>query len=92
MTVGEGVYIGHEVIVLNHEHDLSLRGDWYNSERDSSLVIGDRAYIGIRAMILSQVTRIGRDAIVGAGAVVTRNVADREIVGGNPAKHIGWRE
>lgn len=53
--------------------------------------IREDADIGMNAIILPGVT-VGRGAIVGAGAVVTRDVEDFAIVAGNPAKIIGWRE
>ena len=47
------------------------------------------ATIGANATIVCGVT-IGRYAMIGAGAVVTRNVADYSLVVGNPARHAGW--
>ncbi len=52
--------------------------------------ICEDADIGMNAIILPGVT-VGRGAIVGAGAVVTRDVEPFSIVAGNPAKIIGWR-
>lgn len=52
--------------------------------------IGNDVWIGTRTIILKGVN-IGDGAIVGAGAVVTKDVQPYEIVGGSPAKHIGWR-
>ena len=54
------------------------------------IVIGNDVWIGIRAIILSGV-KIGDGAIVGAGAVVTKDVQPYEIVGGVPARHLKWR-
>lgn len=54
-------------------------------------VIEDGAWIGERVIVLPG-RRIGEGAIVGSGAVVTRNVNPFEIVGGNPARVIGRRE
>ncbi len=55
--------------------------------RSSPVEIGDRAWIGFNVTILKGVT-IGQEVVVGAAAVVTRSVADRKIVAGNPAKVI----
>lgn len=52
--------------------------------------IGNDVWIGDGALILSGVT-IGDGAVIAARAVVTKNVAPYEIVGGNPAKHIRFR-
>lgn len=56
--------------------------------RDTLLVIEDDVWIGHNAMILSSCKRIGRGAIVGAGAIVTRNVEPYSIVAGNPARKL----
>lgn len=62
-------------------------------ENSRPVVIGDRVWIGARAMILKGVN-IGDGAIVAAGSVVTRDVPGRTLVAGNPAKVIreidGW--
>ena len=47
-------------------------------------------WVGSNAVILPNVT-IGKGAVIGAGAVVTKDVSDFEIVGGVPAKKIGSR-
>lgn len=51
-----------------------------------SKIIGKGAWIGYRAIILPQVSYIGRGAVVGAGSVVTKDVPDGCIVVGNPAR------
>ena len=55
------------------------------------MVIGAGADIGVNAIVLPGVT-IGRGAIVGAGAVVTRDVPPFAIVAGVPARFLAWRE
>ena len=52
------------------------------------LMIGDDVWMGHNAIILPGCKSIGRGAIIGAGAVVTRNVAPYEVVAGNPAKKL----
>jgi chloramphenicol O-acetyltransferase type B len=54
------------------------------------LVVGCDVWMGCDALVLSGVT-IGNGAVVAARAVVTKNVEPYEIVGGVPARHIGWR-
>jgi len=54
------------------------------------MVIGNDVWIGCNAIILPGV-QIGDGAMIAAGSVVTKNVADYEVVGGNPAKHIAYR-
>jgi lipopolysaccharide transport system ATP-binding protein len=54
------------------------------------MVIGNDVWIGRDALILPGV-QIGDGAVIAAGSVVTKNVSDYEIVGGNPARHIGNR-
>jgi len=54
------------------------------------VTIGNDVWIGLNAIIMSGVT-VGDGAVIAAGAVVTKDVASYEIVGGVPAKHIVWR-
>ncbi len=58
--------------------------------RQNRVVTGHDVWLGHNAVIMGGVT-IGDGAVVGAGAVVTHDVAPYEIVGGVPARHIGWR-
>ena len=53
--------------------------------------IGDRCWIGVRAIILPGVS-IGSDSVVAAGAVVTRNMAENSIIAGVPARVIAQRD
>lgn len=61
--------------------------DW---RRQSPVTTGNDVWIGHNAIIMKNVT-IGDGGVVAAGAVVTNDVAPYEIVGGVPARHIGWR-
>ena len=58
--------------------------------RQNRVTTGNDVWLGHNAVIMGGVT-IGDGAVVGAGAVVTHDVASYEIVGGVPARHIGWR-
>lgn len=62
------------------------RKDWSNVAR-RPIVIHDKAWIGFNSILLKGVT-IGEGAVIGAGSVVTRDVAPYTLVAGNPAKLI----
>lgn len=84
VTIGKNVCINDGVIILSASHDV-LDPLW--SHKKAPIFIGDYAWIATNAIILPGVT-IGKGAIVGAGAVVSKNVNDYSIVIGNPAKEI----
>jgi acetyltransferase-like isoleucine patch superfamily enzyme len=91
VLLGDFVAFGQGVLVINHHHpDYCVDGASHDAVADS-LTISDHVFIGDRAIILPQVGRIGRHAIVGAGAVVTKDVPDYHVVAGNPARHIRTR-
>lgn len=93
ILIEDNVWISENTKILNHEHRINGR-EWKKSkdvEVTDGLVIAEDAWIGANTIILPKVTRIGKGAIIGAGSVVTKNVEDYEIVGGNPAKKIGQR-
>ncbi|HJR23966.1 MAG TPA: CatB-related O-acetyltransferase [Acidimicrobiales bacterium] len=69
-------------------------GQWVRGEEEfvgrGPVVIGNDVWVGYEALILSGVT-VGDGAIIAARALVRKPVQPFEIVGGNPAKTIGWR-
>jgi acetyltransferase-like isoleucine patch superfamily enzyme len=85
LTIGDDVLIGHNVVIatLNHAFSPEHRGDL----EPQPVSIGNRVWVCANATILPGVT-IGDGAIVAAGAVVTKDVAPRTVVGGVPAKVI----
>ena len=87
ITLGNNVSISEEVCVLTADHDPKSVAF---SGRTRPVVIEDYVFIGTRAMVLPGVT-IRRGAIVGAGAVVSKDVEALSIVGGVPARPIGTR-
>jgi acetyltransferase-like isoleucine patch superfamily enzyme len=84
---GADVSIGPEATILTLGHDPQSPTF---ADSGGDVVIGDRVWIGYRAIILPGVI-IGEGAVVAAGAVVTRNVPPYSIVAGVPAKLIGER-
>jgi acetyltransferase-like isoleucine patch superfamily enzyme len=85
ITIGDGVLIGHKVVLatLNHDIDPRKRSTMY----PASIVIGKNVWIGANATVVPGVT-IGDGAVIAAGAVVTKDVPANVIVGGIPAKII----
>jgi len=84
--------MGPEVIILCHNHNFSdiSRPMQEQGGTTKPVVIGDDVLIGTRAIILPGV-KIGSGTIIGAGAVVTKDVPDYAIVGGCPAKILKYR-
>lgn len=83
--IGNGVFIGPNVVMTN---DLYPRAKKYLSNPQKT-IINDGASIGANVTLLCNLT-IGRYAMIGAGAVVTKSVADHRLVYGNPGKVVGW--
>ena len=89
VTIEDYVFVGHGVTFVNDSYprattptgDLQTEADW----KVERTIFKQGASIGSGATILSNVT-IGERAIVGAGAVVTRDVPADVIVAGNPAR------
>lgn len=88
LTIGDHVAIASDVMIYNAEHDIK---DPDFRAIQAPVVVQDYVFIGPRAIILPGVT-IKKGAVVGAGAVVTKDVEEGLIVGGVPAKQIGTRE
>jgi acetyltransferase-like isoleucine patch superfamily enzyme len=92
VTIEDEVFIGHGVMFTNDPYPRAVNDDGtLQTEADWTVVqtrVKRRASIGSNATIMAGVT-IGQHALVGAGAVVTRDVADYEIVAGVPARVIG---
>ncbi|MBO5552777.1 MAG: acyltransferase [Paludibacteraceae bacterium] len=89
LTIGNEVWILQGTHILTHEHDITvLRQTGVNPTTQTSLVIEDKAYIGSNVTILPSCHRIGREAVIAAGAVVTHDVPDYTLVAGVPAKPV----
>ena len=77
--------IGPEAALLTANHDF----DDLLILKCKPILIKKKAWIGARAVILPGVT-VGEGAVVASGAIVTKDVPPRTVVGGNPAKVIKY--
>lgn len=88
LKVGNHTDIASHVLIYNSKHDINDEGF---TAVESDVEIGDYVFIGPRAIILPGV-KIGRGAVVAAGAIVTKNVEPSSVVAGVPAKEIDKRK
>lgn len=95
VTIHGNLLMGEDVLFQGGGHmfdnpdvPIGSEGDY----PDTPLEIMDDVWIGARAIILPGCKRIGAHSIIGAGSVVTHDVPDYAIVGGNPAKIIRMRK
>lgn len=89
VEIQDEVFVGHGVMFINDDRPRATTDDGSLQSGDDwtllPTVIERRASLGSGAVILGGV-RVGADALVGAGAVVTRDVAPGETVAGVPAR------
>ena len=96
IRIGDKVIIGPQVVLIGGGHNTFVVGKFIHdvTEKrptdDLGVTIEDDVWIGCRAIILRGV-RIGRGAVVGAGAIVTSDVPPYSIVAGNPARILKFR-
>ena len=102
-TIGRYCSIADGVRILNHNHPLEFKGTsglFFNPEFGVSKAwhveftpkeIGNDVWIGANAVILPEVRRVGDGAVIGAGAVVNRDVPPYAVVLGNPARVVKYR-
>jgi acetyltransferase-like isoleucine patch superfamily enzyme len=89
VIIKDGVFVGHNVSFINDKFPRAVNPDGsLQTEADWQLIetmVEERASIGTGSTIMGGIT-IGRNAIVGAGSVVTKDVPAHAVVAGNPAR------
>ncbi len=84
LVIEDGAWISREVFIMTHDHGRDPR----SYPTPSPLKIGRKAWIGLRAIVMPRVREIGEGAVIGAGAVLTRDAPAHSVMAGNPARVI----
>jgi maltose O-acetyltransferase len=89
LEIGNSCKITHGVIIETHDFSYSVLRIAYGDLlcKNGAVKIGNNVFIGMNSIILPGVT-IGDNCVIGAGSVVTKNIPDNTVWGGNPAKQI----
>lgn len=85
VTIEDDVFVGPFAVFTNDLHPRAFNSEW----KITPTIVHQGASIGANATIVCG-NDIGEYALVAAGAVVTKPVQPYELVGGVPAKHLGW--
>jgi acetyltransferase-like isoleucine patch superfamily enzyme len=91
ITIGDHVTVGANTTIMDTDfHPLQswARQREPNEAKHAAIHIGDQVFIGMQCLILKGVT-LGKACVIGAGSVVTHDVAAGTVVAGNPAREVG---
>jgi maltose O-acetyltransferase len=87
--------MGEDVLFQGGKHNFEnteIPMGHQGGEGKTELNIGNDVWIGARVIVLPGCKKIGNGVIIGAGSVVTKDIPDYAIVGGNPAKVLKMRK
>jgi len=84
LIIGKNTLISKNTIIETHDHGM----DPHALPDFKTLEIGENVWIGMNAVILPGVRKIGKNAVIAAGSVVTKEVSENILVGGVPAREI----
>jgi len=88
LTIGNDVVISEQAVLYTHDHGH----DPHAAPELLPKTVADGVWIGMAAVILPQCRRIGRGAIIGAGAIVAHDVPPGAVVVGNPGRVVRQRD
>lgn len=85
ITIGKGCCITSGTKILSHFMSPDDDAMYYGE-----VIIGERVFVGMNTLIVNSVS-IGNDSVIGAGSIVLKDIGEKEIWAGNPAKFIRRR-
>lgn len=95
VTIDDYLMMGEDVLFLGGGHNMDTTDapmSHQGCKEPTPLHIAGDVWIGSRVIVLPGCRRIGHGAVIGAGSVVTKDVPDWAVVGGNPAEVIRYRQ
>jgi maltose O-acetyltransferase len=87
VTIGTDCAFGMEAMIITSHHTIDERGRWDARATGRAVTIGDRVWVGARAVILPG-ARVESDTVIAAGAVVTGHCPAHGVYAGVPARRI----
>ena len=79
IKIGNNVIIGPNVVIVDHDHQFSKNGIDHKNYNCEEIIIEDNVWIGANVVILKG-TKIGKNSVIGAGAVVSSDIPDNTIL------------
>lgn len=88
VIIGDNVTITYGVVILSH--DASAKRLNPNDNGEGTVIIEDGVFIGVNSVVLRNV-RIGKNSVIGAGSVITKDIPANAVAVGNPCRVIRFR-